>query len=155
VWLNISESQSKLDLSPFPAPLTNVQFLTCHDGEGLMCQQLAVQCASNSITVLCCSKSDEHCGPTQEKEHAILIDHTENWKHHGLPDEDEHGAGFTKTISSVLNALISSSLSPRVEALPLPSLTLPGESSNLSTNYPSCQSSMELERYGGTVRLSS
>ena len=59
-------------------------------GEGLDVPAIeAVQCVRPTQSlVLWLQQIGRALRPYPGKEHAILIDHTENWKHHGLPDED-------------------------------------------------------------------
>jgi len=82
-----------------------------------MCQQLKPVCASNSITRTLVAANRTSIA-AYGKEHAILIDHTENWKHHGLLDEDRAWSLEPVSLKTMrfnqqcLNALISSSLCP-------------------------------------------
>jgi len=85
---------SKLDLSPFPAPLDKCAIsLTCHGCEVDVPAIEAVQCVrpTQSLKFVAANRTSIAAHPG--KEHAILIDHTENWKHHGLLMKTEHGVG--------------------------------------------------------------
>lgn len=59
-------------------------------GEGLDVPAIeAVQCVRPTRSlVLWLQIIGRALRPSPGKDHAIVIDHTENWKHHGLPDED-------------------------------------------------------------------
>ncbi len=85
-----NETERKAILERFRAGETLILSNCGLIGEGLDVPAIeAVQCVRPTKSlVLWLQQIGRALRPSPGKEHAILIDHTENWKYHGLPDED-------------------------------------------------------------------